>query len=118
MQRLGTDAQHPDSALAGRFASVAQAAGRQLLADPTLRGWLNAQAQQVALSALEGGRENVVGFVAQRVQGWDAHDMSRVLEEHIGRDLQFIRINGTLVGALVGLLLHALTDAAKAWLGG
>jgi uncharacterized membrane-anchored protein YjiN (DUF445 family) len=49
--------------------------------------------------------------VAQRVQVWDAQDMSRVLEEHIGRDLQFIRINGTLVGALVGLLLHALTQA-------
>jgi uncharacterized membrane-anchored protein YjiN (DUF445 family) len=61
------------------------------------------------LRALDGSRESIVGFVAQRVQAWDAHDMSRVLEDHIGRDLQFIRINGTLVGALVGLLLHAAT---------
>jgi uncharacterized membrane-anchored protein YjiN (DUF445 family) len=109
MQRLGNEAQAPGSALSQRYASVVQTAGRQLLADATLRDWLNAQAHQLLLRALEGSRESIVGFVAQRVHAWDAHDMSRVLEEHIGRDLQFIRINGTLVGALVGLLLHALT---------
>jgi uncharacterized membrane-anchored protein YjiN (DUF445 family) len=109
MQRLGNEAQAPGLALSQRYASVVQTAGRQLLADATLRDWLNAQAHQLLLRALEGSRESIVGFVAQRVHAWDAHDMSRVLEEHIGRDLQFIRINGTLVGALVGLLLHALT---------
>jgi uncharacterized membrane-anchored protein YjiN (DUF445 family) len=114
MQRLRDEAQNPDTALAGRFASVVQAAGQQLLADATLRDWLNTQAQQVLLRALEGSRDNIVGFVAQRVEAWDAHDMSRVLEDHIGRDLQFIRINGTLVGALVGLLLHAATEMATA----
>ncbi|MBW8317211.1 MAG: DUF445 domain-containing protein, partial [Hydrogenophaga sp.] len=112
MQRLANEAQQPDNALAGRYASVVQTAGRQLLADATLREWLNTQAQQVLLRALEGSRDNIVGFVAQRVEAWDAHDMSRVLEDHIGRDLQFIRINGTLVGALVGLLLHAATVIA------
>ena len=123
MQRLANEAQQPDNALAGRYASVVQTAGRQLQADATLREWLNTQAQQVLLRALEGSRDNIVGFVAQRVEAWDAHDMSRVLEEHIGRDLQFIRINGTLVGALVGLLLHALTHAVtalpvvKSWMG-
>ncbi len=109
VQRLGDEAQQPGSALAERYTSVVQAVGRQLLADAGLRERLNAQARQLLLSALEGGRENIVAFVAQRVQAWDANDMSRVLEEHIGRDLQFIRINGTLVGALVGLLLHAAT---------
>ena len=112
MQRLANEAQQPDNALAGRYASVVQTAGRQLLADATLREWLNTQAQQVLLRALEGSRDNIVGFVAQRVEAWDAHDMSRVLEDHIGRDLQFIRINGTLVGALVGRLLHAATVIA------
>jgi uncharacterized membrane-anchored protein YjiN (DUF445 family) len=123
MQRLANEAQQPGTALAERYAGVVQMAGRQLLADATLRDWLNAQAQHVLLRALEGSRENIVGFVAQRVEAWDAHDMSRVLEDHIGRDLQFIRINGTLVGALVGLLLHALTHAVtalalvKSWMG-
>jgi uncharacterized membrane-anchored protein YjiN (DUF445 family) len=112
MQRLANEAQQPDTALAERYASVVQTAGRQLLVDASLRDWLNAQAQHVLLRALDGSRDNIVGFVAQRVQAWDAHDMSRVLEDHIGRDLQFIRINGTLVGALVGLLLHAATVVA------
>jgi uncharacterized membrane-anchored protein YjiN (DUF445 family) len=109
MQRLADEAWSPGTGLAERYTSVVQAAGRQLLADANLREWLNGQAQSLLLRAVEGGRENIVGFVAQRVQAWDADDLSRVLEEHIGRDLQFIRINGTLVGALVGLLLHAAT---------
>ncbi|MCB2017834.1 MAG: DUF445 domain-containing protein [Hydrogenophaga sp.] len=111
MKRLREEAVRPDTELATRYAGVARSAGRQLLSDAALRDWLNAQAQHLLLRALEGGREGIVGFVAQRVQAWDAQDMSRVLEDHIGRDLQFIRINGTLVGALVGLLLHALTQA-------
>jgi uncharacterized membrane-anchored protein YjiN (DUF445 family) len=111
LKRLREEAARPESDLGARCAQVAQAAGRQLLADDSLRDWLNTQAHQVLLRVLEASREAIVGFVAQRVQVWDAQDMSRVLEEHIGRDLQFIRINGTLVGALVGLLLHALTQA-------
>lgn len=123
MGTLRADAVKPESALGERIASVVQAAGQQLLADATLRTWLNTQAQQVLLRLLDSSRETIVGFVAQRVQAWDAHDMSRTLENNIGRDLQFIRINGTLVGALVGLLLHALTQAVlalpavQAWMG-
>ena len=112
MQRLANEAQQPDNPLAERYSNVVQVAARQLLADANLRDRLNAQAQHVLMLVLEGSREGIVSFVAQRVQVWDAHDMSRVLEEHIGRDLQFIRINGTLVGAFVGLLLHAATDMA------
>lgn len=114
MDRLRDEAVNPETAMATRLASVVQIAGQQLLADPGLRAWINEQSQHVLLRALEGGRDGIVGFVAQRVQAWDAEDMSRVLEEHIGRDLQFIRINGTLVGALVGLLLHAFTQLALA----
>jgi len=114
MGTLRADAVLPDSALGQRMATVVQAAAEQLLGDATLRAWLNAQTQHMLLRLLEGSRETVVGFVSQRVQAWDAHDMSRTLENNIGRDLQFIRINGTLVGALVGLLLHALTQAVLA----
>ena len=110
MGHLSEEAMKPETALAERIASVVQTVGQQLLADEALRGWINAQAQHVLLRALDGSRESIVGFVAQRVQAWDAQEMSRVLENNIGRDLQFIRINGTLVGALVGLVLHALTQ--------
>ncbi len=114
MQQLSAEAQEPNPSLAERYASVVQAAGAQLLADQALRDWLNVQARELLLRALESGREAIVGFVAQRVQGWDAQELSDVLEAHIGRDLQYIRINGTLVGALVGLALHALTNAVTA----
>ena len=114
MGTLRAEAVRPDSALGERIASVVQAAGQQLLNDAALRAWLNAQAQQMLLRLLEQSRDTLVGFVAQRVQAWDADDMSRTLENNMGRDLQFIRINGTLVGALVGLLLHALTQAVLA----
>jgi len=110
MTRLNDEAQKPESILAERLATVVQAAGEHLLADAALRQWFNEQAQQGLLALLERSRDSLVGFVAQRVQAWDAQEMSQVLERNIGRDLQFIRINGTLVGALVGLLLHALTQ--------
>ena len=42
------------------------------------------------------------------MQRWDARELSALVEQHIGKDLQFIRINGTLVGGLVGLVLHAM----------
>jgi uncharacterized membrane-anchored protein YjiN (DUF445 family) len=77
-----------------------------------LRQTINQQGQLALLRVLEDSREGVVDFVAQRVRAWDAVEMSAVLERNIGRDLQFIRINGTLVGALVGLVLHTLTVAA------
>ena len=67
------------------------------------------------LHLLERNRPLLLEFVIQRVQAWDAAEMSGVLEQHIGRDLQFIRINGTLVGALVGLVLHALTQWVLGW---
>jgi uncharacterized membrane-anchored protein YjiN (DUF445 family) len=124
MGRLSAEAQDPQTALAERIAGVVQSAGQHLLGDAELRAWLNAQAQQAVLGVLDSSRDTLVGFVAQRVQAWDAQDMSRVLEQNIGRDLQFIRINGTLVGALVGLLLHAFTHAAlslpvvQGWMGG
>ena len=109
---LRQDAARPESPLANRMAAVVQSTGLQLVNDAPLREWLNQQAQAALLQLLEASRETLVAFVTQRVQAWDAHDMSRVLEQNIGRDLQFIRINGTLVGALVGLLLHALTQWA------
>jgi uncharacterized membrane-anchored protein YjiN (DUF445 family) len=116
MTTLRADALKPETVLAERIATVVQATGQQLLNDAPLRAWLNTQAQHLLLRLLDNSRETIIDFVAQRVQAWDAHDMSRTLENNIGRDLQFIRINGTLVGALVGLLLHAVTQVVLALL--
>jgi uncharacterized membrane-anchored protein YjiN (DUF445 family) len=58
------------------------------------------------------GRRDVIAAVVQRViRKWDAETVSRKLELYVGKDLQYIRINGTLVGGLVGLLLYTLSLA-------
>lgn len=112
MQTLQSDVQQGGGLLTERIAKLVQGAGQQVLEDAALRQTINQQGQLALLRVLEDSREGIVGFVALRVRAWDAAEMSDVLERHIGRDLQFIRINGTLVGALVGLVLHALTEAA------
>ena len=109
--QLRSDAQAPDSYLHAHMLALLQALAGQLDADDKLRLGLNRQFRTVLLATLDRSRPAIVDFVGERVKAWDAREMSDVLENHIGRDLQFIRINGTLVGALVGVVLHALTEA-------
>ena len=52
--------------------------------------------------------DQIVRLVSETVRRWDARTVTARLEQAVGRDLQYIRINGTLVGGLVGLALHAL----------
>ena len=58
------------------------------------------------MAASYGG--SIVKLVSETVRGWDARTVTARLEAAVGRDLQYIRINGTLVGGLVGLVLHVL----------
>lgn len=109
-ERLRTDLRAPDSRLREHLGTLLDTLAGQLADDEALRDGLNRQMRQALLSALDRSRPAIVEFVAERVRAWDADEMSAVLEAGIGRDLQFIRINGTVVGALVGLLLHAATQ--------
>ena len=115
LDKLQSLAQTPNENMRDRLASTVQSLGERVLGEPALRQAIQAQVQPLLLSLLERNRPMLLKFVTQRVQAWDAQEMSGILEQHIGRDLQFIRINGTLVGALVGLVLHTLTQAALSW---
>jgi uncharacterized membrane-anchored protein YjiN (DUF445 family) len=115
LEKLQSLAHAPNEAMRDRVASAVQSLGERVLADPALRQAIQARAVPMLLRLLERNRPLLLEFVTKRVQAWDAAEMSGILEQHIGRDLQFIRINGTLVGALVGLVLHALTQWALAW---
>ncbi len=64
--------------------------------------------EKLVLGVVEEYRPEVAGLIARTVEGWDATDASRKIEVQIGRDLQFIRINGTLVGGLVGMILYLI----------
>ncbi len=83
--------------------------GRKVLEDPELAAKVNGWVVELVTYAVEQAREEVAKLIATTVEAWDANATSRKIELQIGRDLQFIRINGTLVGGLVGLLLHAVS---------
>ena len=53
----------------------------------------------------------LTAVITHTVERWDGREAARRIELHVGRDLQFIRINGTIVGGLVGVLIHAVTTA-------
>ena len=91
------------------------AVGNALLADPALTAKVDGWVREAVLFAIEQYRDEVAHFIEATVAAWDPAVTSQRIETQIGRDLQFIRINGTLVGGLVGLLLYAagrLVDAA------
>ena len=54
--------------------------------------------------------EEVQNLISKTVAGWEGKELSNKLEREVGKDLQFIRINGTLVGGMVGLVIHTLTQ--------
>ena len=83
-------------------------AGDSLLANADLRAELDAFLTDQIANAAEKHRDQIADLVARTVAAWDPEVAARRLELAVGSDLQFIRINGTLVGGLVGLILHLL----------
>lgn len=108
-QRLETEVQDPHSPLAARIDEGIRSFGSELLQDMGVRRKLNQWIRILATETIVGNRETIADLVARVIRKWDAETMSRKLELHVGRDLQYIRINGTIVGGLVGLCLHALS---------
>ena len=100
----GPDAPSP-APLQRALGAVAE---RALGNDALLRD-VDESVERLILGIVDQYRPEVAELIATTVQGWDASDASRKIEVQIGRDLQFIRINGTLVGALVGLILHLVS---------
>ena len=82
--------------------------GRALQSDPALQDQLNRLARRTAVGMATRYGSQIVRLVSETVKRWDATTVTRRLEGAVGRDLQFIRINGTLVGGLFGLGIHAV----------
>jgi uncharacterized membrane-anchored protein YjiN (DUF445 family) len=101
-----------DSALRDQVALGARAVGERLGADAAMQGWINEQIRTAAPRWIERYREDIRRYIIARVADWNAAEMTNELERNIGRDLQFIRINGTLVGGLVGLAIYSATQIA------
>ena len=71
--------------------------------------WINQWMTSAMLALVERNRTQISSLISDTVRSWDGQETSRRVELALGRDLQFIRINGTLVGGLVGLVIHAIT---------
>ncbi len=106
---LHADLGRPESSIGARISELAQALGQRLEADEAMRRWINEQITGAAPLAIERYREDIRRYIVERVDAWNTDEMTVELERNVGRDLQFIRINGTLVGGLVGLGIHAAT---------
>jgi uncharacterized membrane-anchored protein YjiN (DUF445 family) len=86
------------------------AAAEAVLANEALLAEIDAAIINAAVTAVERYRPEIAALIERTVSDWDAEDATRRIEIAVGRDLQFIRINGTLVGGLVGLLLYLLSE--------
>jgi uncharacterized membrane-anchored protein YjiN (DUF445 family) len=84
--------------------------GEKLDADPAIRGWIDEQILSALPSLVEEHRAKFGRFIEDQILSWQEEKLVAELERHIGPDLQYIRINGTVVGALAGLAIAALTQ--------
>ncbi|MFG3494371.1 DUF445 domain-containing protein [Streptomyces sp. NPDC047928] len=85
--------------------------GSRLATDPRLQSKLEGWLEDAAVYIVTTYRTEITSLISDTVAGWDADQTSKKIEAHIGRDLQFIRINGTVVGALAGLLIYTVSHA-------
>ncbi|MFE3642768.1 DUF445 domain-containing protein [Streptomyces sp. NPDC059169] len=85
--------------------------GARLATDGRLQRKLEGWVEDAAVYVVTNYRAEITSLISDTVAGWDAEHTSRKIEAHIGRDLQFIRINGTVVGALAGLLIYTVAHA-------
>lgn len=90
------------------LAEVEQFAGR-LVADAALRERIDHGVADAAVFAIERYGDEVTAVITQTIERWDGKEAAEKIELHVGRDLQFIRVNGTLVGGLVGVGIHTAT---------
>lgn len=120
---LKADFSSEDSRVQAKIGDAARWLGETLAADPALRDSMNQHLEQAARSVAPEFARFLTRHISDTVKSWDARDMSQQIELNIGKDLQFIRINGTLVGGTIGLILYLLSQlpavlpVVKGWLG-
>ncbi len=101
-------ARDPDAALAGQFGDALIQLGNSLQQDKQLNRQINRFGRRAVIGVVSSYGDNIVKLVSETIRGWDTQTITDRVENAVGRDLQFIRVNGTLVGGLVGLSLHTL----------
>jgi len=108
-ERLSSDLEAVDSLLVANVGSILRAIAHALRDEEVLQGKLNGWLLRGVERLLTNHGHQISRLINDVVKGWDARQVSEKVELEIGKDLQYIRINGTLVGGAVGIALHAFT---------
>jgi uncharacterized membrane-anchored protein YjiN (DUF445 family) len=98
----------PGTAIGGQLGEALAELGTALRDDPRMQAQVNRFARRTLVGIAQRYGDQIVRLVSETVKRWDAKTVTERIEGAVGRDLQFIRINGTLVGGLVGVLIHAV----------
>ena len=101
-------ARDPQAVAAGKFGEAMRQMGMRLQEDDRVSAAVNRFARRATAALVASYGDGIVTLVSETVRGWDARTVTGRLENAVGRDLQYIRINGTLVGGLVGVAIHAI----------
>lgn len=107
---LKADMHSEDSRVHQRISEAGLWFGETLVADEALRTSLNGHLEQAVIRVAPEFATFLTRHISDTVKGWDTRDMSQQIELNIGKDLQFIRVNGTLVGGAIGLILYLLSQ--------
>ena len=102
---------NPNPAFTAAAQGLIEKAGRLLVTEAAARGWLNDAAEAAGVALVRRYQGEVGSFIEQQLAQWSKEEVADRVELAIGRDLQFIRINGTIVGGLAGLIIYAVTMA-------
>ncbi|SEL31583.1 Uncharacterized membrane-anchored protein YjiN, DUF445 family [Nitrosovibrio tenuis] len=111
LRSMREDISSPDSHIKAWLTEATQAATHALLRNEQLRWRLNDWIHNVAVEVVQAHQRDVGLLIADTVRDWDTATITRRIEQQVGEDLQYIRINGTLIGGLVGLAIYVLSRA-------
>jgi uncharacterized membrane-anchored protein YjiN (DUF445 family) len=109
---LGRDLADADSRVHGALADLVSGFGERIDANPALRSWIDEQILRSVPPLIDEHKAKIGRFIEDRINDWHDARFVKEMEREIGPDLQYIRINGTLVGGLAGLLIYLLTQVA------
>ena len=109
---LGRDLADRDSRVHGALADLVSGFGERIDSNPELRSWIDEQILRSVPPLIDEHKAKIGRFIEDRINDWHDARFVQEMEREIGPDLQYIRINGTIVGGLAGLLIALLTQLA------
>lgn len=111
---LERDIHETDSATVRRLSELFADIGKNLAHEKVLRADMNAELTRILSNLVEQQKGSVSKFVADQVKGWDFAQLTLLIEANIGKDLQYIRFNGMIIGGIAGVTLHAIVELIRA----